>query len=328
VTDRPIATVRPIPAPKPRTFSAVARPGEPLVRSFNPDGTERFRVTPFADLGVPLRTAEADFTGDGVADLVVGTGAGAASQVIVVDAVTRQILATLHPFEASFLGGVNVSAGDVTGDGLADLVVSPDRGGGPRVRVFDGDGFTVIADFFGIDDPNFRGGARTAVGDVNGDTIGDLIVAAGFGGGPRVAGFDGRSLGGGPARLFGDFFAFEPSLRNGVNVAVGDLDGDGRSEVVAGAGPGGAPRISGFNGGELLNGTVNRTVDFFADSPVDRGGVRVAVRNLDGDTRADLVVGSSNRVAAFSGSALSESNPQILFEHVIAVDDGNGVHVG
>ena len=128
----------------------------------------------------------------------------------------------MAPFEAAFTGGVYVAAGDLTGDGVAELVITPDEGGGPRVRVFDGAGFGQVADFFGIDDPNFRGGARAAVGDVNGDGAGDLIVAAGFGGGPRVAGFDGRSLAvGRRTRLFADFFAFEQGLRNGVFVAAG-----------------------------------------------------------------------------------------------------------
>ena len=40
-----------------------------------------------------------------------------------------------------------------------ELVITPDEGGGPRVRVFNGKGFAQVADFFGIDDPNFRGGA-------------------------------------------------------------------------------------------------------------------------------------------------------------------------
>src|SRR5205823_4264337 len=158
------------------------------------------------------------------------------------------------PFELGFTGGVYVAAGDVTGDGVPDVVITPDEGGGPRVRVFDGaNRFAPVADFFGIDDPNFRGGARAAVGDVNGDGAGDLVVAAGFQGGPRVAGFDGRSLGAGsPVKVFGDFFAFEQTLRNGVFVAVGDIDGDGFADVIAGGGPGGGPRVTAFSGKSLL----------------------------------------------------------------------------
>src|SRR5205807_9454614 len=105
--------------------------------------------------------------------------------------------------------------------------VTPDQGGGGRVRVYSGRTLETLADFFGIEDPNFRGGARPAVGDVNGDGVPDLIVAAGFGGGPRVAIFDGADLAPGrtPRKLVGDFFVFENTLRNGTYVAVGDVNG-------------------------------------------------------------------------------------------------------
>jgi hypothetical protein len=174
-----------------------------------------------------------------VADLVVGTGPGSPTRVLVLDGKTQAQIFSINPFEAAFTGGVYVAAGDLNGDGTADLVITPDEGGGPRVRVFDGDGFGQVADFFGIDDPNFRGGARAAVGD----GAGDLIVAAGFQGGPRVAGFSGTSLGSSPVKVFGNFFAFEQTLRNGVFITAGDLDGDGFAEVIAGAAPAAAPGL-------------------------------------------------------------------------------------
>jgi hypothetical protein len=263
------------------------------VRFFNPDATEKFSVTPF---GVTFtggaRVAVADFNGDGVPDLAVGTGPGAATQVRVFDGATQAELFSNAPFEAKFTGGVFVAAGDLTGDGKAELVITPDEGGGPRCRVFGGGTFTQLADFFGIDDPNFRGGARAAVGDVNGDGTGDLIVAAGFGGGPRVAVFDGKSVGPTPVKLFGDIFVFEPTLSNGAFVAAGDLNGDGFADLIAGGGPGGGPRVLALSGKDLIAGTKTPLANFFAGDQNNRGGVRVAVADLDGDNRADLVVGS------------------------------------
>ena len=41
-------------------------------------------------------------------------------------------------YEDEFLGGVFVAAADVTGDGRADVVVTPDVGGGPVAVVYDG----------------------------------------------------------------------------------------------------------------------------------------------------------------------------------------------
>src|SRR5205814_518997 len=99
----------------------------------------------------------------------------------------------------------------------------------------------TLANFFGIDDPNFRGGCRAALGDVNGDGTPDLAVAAGFLGGPRVALFDGAQLfNGDPMRIVSDFFAFPGTdavtLRNGVFVAIGDINGDGFADLIFGGG--------------------------------------------------------------------------------------------
>ena len=304
-------------------------------RIFNADRSLRYTIVPFPGFIGEVRTAAADFNGDGVADLVVGIGPGSPTHVRVFDGVTQSELFNVDPFEASFTGGVFVAAGDITGDGIADLVITPDEGGGPRVRIFSGAGFGLIADFFGIDDPTFRGGARAAVGDINGDGVADLIVAAGFGGGPRVAGFDGKSLNQGEKKkLFGDFLAFEEGLRNGIFVAAGDLDGDGKAELIAGGGPGGGPRVSSFAGSSLVSGsTPERVVDFFAGDPNNRGGVRVAVKNLDNDANADLVVGAgpgaAARVTTYAGKTLGANlTPPELFALDGLPGFSNGVFVG
>src|SRR5262249_54277025 len=151
---------------------------------------------------------------------------------------------TLSPFESSFTGGVYVAAADLDRDGKAEVIVTADQGGGPVVVVYSGAKVATgttgdaaqVTRFLGINDPALRGGARAAAADVNGDGTPDLIVSAGFGGGPRVAGYDGKALaeGGGQVNLFPDFFVFEQTLRNGAFVAAGDVDGDGFADLVAG----------------------------------------------------------------------------------------------
>lgn len=281
--------------------------GSPIVRLYNADGSLRLEATAFdAAFAGGVRTATGDFTGDGIPDVVVGTGPGAATLVRVLDGSSGSVLFEFAPFESAFTGGVFVAAGDLTGDGVPDVVVTPDEGGGPRVLVFDGVSGAIAVDFFGIDDPSFRGGARTAIGDVNGDGIPDLLVAAGFGGGPRLAGYDGKNLTGERSKLFADLYVFEQSLRNGVYVAAADLDGDGRADLVAGGGPGGGPRVFALSGADLVAGLGSESkvmANFFGGDPNGRGGARIAAANLDGDDSMDLVVGagknSGSRVTGY-----------------------------
>ncbi|MFO0805477.1 MAG: hypothetical protein U0791_20425 [Gemmataceae bacterium] len=161
----------------------------------------------------------------------------------------------------------------------------------------------------------------------------DLVVAAGFGGGPRIAAYDGSRLGsnGGP-KLFNDFFAFEQSLRNGVYLAVGDVNGDGFAELIAGGGPGGGPRVSVFDAKSLLDNAPDRVADFFAGDPNSRGGVRLGVKNLDGDARADLITGAGtgagSRVTAYAGTSLLGGEPVEWFEWEAFAGFGGGVFVG
>jgi len=240
-----------------------------------------------------VRAASAEVNGDGYADIVTAPGPGLAAQLRVYDGTDNRLMRSWLAYEEGFTGGAFVAAGDLTGDGYSDIVTSPDVGGGPRIRVFDGKSGLVLDDFYGIDDPAFRGGCRIALGDINGDGFPDLVVSAGAGGGPRVAVFDGAALGRGRAvKLVSDFFIFEPVLRDGVFVSVGDITGDGRGDLVVGAGPGGGPRVFIADGLALLNpaGPVLAPVaNFFAGDPENRGGVRVAVKERP-DAGTELVV--------------------------------------
>ncbi len=285
-------------------------------------------VTPFLSFTGSVRVASADLNGDGVPDTVAGTGPGSATHLRVLDGKTGAELFAVDPFEASFTGGVFVAAGDVNGDGTPDLIVSPDGGGGPRVRVFSGKGFGQLADFFGIDDPAFRGGARAATGDLNGDGVADLVVSAGTGGGPRVAVVDGKSNF--ARKLVADFFAFENSLRNGLFPAVGDVDGDGLSDLVAGAGPGGGPRVVAFSGRDLLAAPAvqTRLADYFAGDPNRRDGVRVAVKDLDGDAKADVVAAVGATVLAYSGKGLKPGAVTADLSPDLLPGQSGGVFVG
>jgi glucose/arabinose dehydrogenase len=314
----------------------VAPGGGPIVATFDSTSSEPTSTRLAFDSARRngARVAVADVTGDNIADIVVGSGPGGPPTVAVIDGLSGATVRLFDGFESSFTGGVFVAAGDFNGDLQADLVLTPDQGGGPRVRVFSGRDHGQLADFFGIEDIAFRGGARAAVGDLSGDGTPDLAVTPGTGGGPRLAAFDGRSLATSPVKLFGDRFLFDPGLRNGSFLAIGDVDGDGAGDLVAGAGPGGGPRVAVWSGRFIAAGAVLTLADFFAGDPAVRGGVRVAARDLDGDGRAEIATGEApggpGRVVVYRGTTSTPDGSLPVLQTISPFGDAftGGVFVG
>lgn len=302
----------------------------PQAFAYSAQGQRTQTVTPVAPMATGgLRIARGDWNGDGVTDTVYGTGPGSVSFVRVMDGRTGAELFSFSPFEAGFTGGVNLAVGDLNGDGRDDLVVSPDEGGGPRIKIYDGGTAALLADLYGLDDPNFRGGVRTAIGDINGDGQTDLVVAAGWSGGPRIAIYDGSSvMQGVPVRITGDFFAFEEGLRNGTNVTVADLDGDGYAEVIVGAAVGGAPRLVAFSGRYLAAQQYHAIVDVFVGDLDVRGGVRLASADVNHDGEVDVITGSGpggrGQVQVFAASTLVQGKTSPW----LSLQDNNWIESG
>jgi hypothetical protein len=159
------------------------------------------------------------------------------------------------------------------------FAVGSDVGADPTVKVYTSAGRLVSQRL--AFDPAFRGGVKAVMADVNGDRVPDLIAAAGRGGGPHVRVFDGRT----DAELMG-FFAYDPGFSGGVNLGAGDFDGDGKAEIVTGAGTGGGShvRVFGADGGVRM--------ELIAYNPRLPIGVHVAAADLNGDGKAELITGA------------------------------------
>jgi uncharacterized protein YkwD len=227
--------------------------------------------------------------------LVSGADAGSGPNVRVFDPRTGAVYWNFDAYDPHFQGGVRVATGDVNHDGSADIVTAPGPGGGPDIRVFDGKTGALIREFMAYN-PAFAGGVFVAVGDVNGDGYADIITGADAGGGPHVEVFSGKD--GSP--LY-SFLAYSPFFTGGVRVAAGDVNGDGRADIITGAGPGGGPHVKVFSGanGELLR-------SFFAYESNFSGGVYVSSGDVNGDKLADIITGAGAgggpHVEVFSGN--------------------------
>lgn len=256
-----------------------------------------------------------DLDGDGAHELVVPRGPHALA-VRAFDLVSGRTGATIRRL-AEFCSDACApstwdAGGDVDADGMPDLVLGFPGHANERglVRIVSGGNASLVRPLLGERDCDRFGAALTFVGDADGDGLDDLAIGApgvppsrhgswalqtsllDAGGSGRVvvvSGADGRTL----WRNVGD-------LGDGLGgslAAVGDFDGDGRTDLAASA--------HWIRGGplRLLSGSDGRMIT----KREIRAGVVLAAGDVDGDGVPDLALdlyqdgSKSGRVALLSG---------------------------
>ncbi len=231
-----------------------------------------------------VRVATGDVNGDGVEDIIVGSGRGSVggAHVRVFDGADPNhapfagVLGDFRPFGSGILGAVNVTAGDVNGDGRADIIVSPASGSLGQVRIFSGVDGSLLNKFTALS--KVTGGLRVAAGDLDGDGKDEVIVGAGIGSAVKV--FDGLT---GVEVAGKQFQAFDRGYKGGVTVAAGDVNGDGIDEIIVGT-------AKGTNLVRIFDHTLTQLSEFRTTA---RHGVRLAAADLDGDGFADIIAGKA-----------------------------------
>jgi len=207
--------------------------------------------------------------------------------------------------------GVNLACGDVNGDGRDEILAGAGPGAalGPRVRGFEVDGTLLPGlDFSAFDTGTF--GVCVAAGDLDGNGLEEIVVGRGPApiAAPQVRAFSYKPAAGVIPVTGVRFNAFSTLHGFGVNVACGDIDGDGRDEIVTGAGPGAAlgSHVRGWNADGRSVRPLARC--HFSAYSLSGYGVNVACGDIDGDGRDEIITtpgpgaGHPARVRAWSWS--------------------------
>jgi len=231
------------------------------------------------------RVAAVDLSGDGRAE-VLGVPLGG-SRVSVFGPRGGDPIRTYETFGDATIGGASIATGDIAADSRPELIAAASTPGGVQVKVIDTQTGTTFTSFH----PYGAAAVSTpevAVGDVDGDGRGDIVVLAQLADGTQLRALtaEGQQL--------ASFFVLEPGIVPGASLAVGDLDGDQRAEIVLGGGP-----TTTAPWPPIANGPDQRVAVYHVDgTPVGsfsaypglfQGGVRVAVADVQRNGRPAMI---------------------------------------
>jgi len=219
-----------------------------------------------------------DIDGNGKPETVVAT----ANAVSVYDSAANQLY-SWQPYGQKFSGGISLAVADINGDGQKEIITAPEKGGSNLIKIYSSSGQTINSGFYAFGKKWPGQGAVVAAGDINGDGQMEIAVGAGIGGGPHIRIFDHNGQ-----LISSGFFAFDSKSRGGVNLALGDVNGDGKKEIIAGQGWGGGPQVKIFSASGQLQS------QWQAYEKNNKQGVKVTAADIDGDGKDEAIALTTN----------------------------------
>jgi FtsP/CotA-like multicopper oxidase with cupredoxin domain len=259
------------------------KPASVQVRDANGDKVLQ-TVFPFPDFEGTPSVAMSDVNGDGILDLIAGTGKGVSPEVVAYDGnntkdgVFKTELTRFAPFDAGFQGGVTVAGADIDGNAMADnIIVGSGPGMESQIKVFSStlpsgkapDVFSAFTPY-----PGSQSGVSLATGMVeSGSGRESIVTAPGPSEPPLIKSFrwdlytpTARAQANGTTpqqhsgkpsdpRMTSQFMAYDENYKDGVALSTGWVVGaEGGAKSIVTSQLGGDGKVLVWSSGSLLDG--------------------------------------------------------------------------
>ncbi|MFH1509048.1 MAG: L,D-transpeptidase family protein [bacterium] len=254
--------------------------GSSHVRVFDKLGNPtQFSIFPFhPDFKGGVDVAAGDVDGDGADEIILSQLSGGQAWIKVYD-YNGYIKSNFLAFNEDFHGGAYVAAGDVTGDGIAEIIVGAGLTGN-KVKVFDGIGNDLKYDLYPYG-YSYQGGVDVAVADMDYGKKAEIVTSVAAAGQARIKVYKYNGL----RTIIGEFLAYGEDHQDGSFITALDIDKDEIAEIVTGVANSGGPHVRAFEfWGQPLN------ISFHALASDFRGGLDVTLGDLDGGDAKELLV--------------------------------------
>lgn len=190
-------------------------------------------------------------------------------------------------FTKAARSGYSIASGKVwknADDPRAAVIVGAAQGMQPQVKIYTSDG-RLKKSFYAYE-KTFLGGVRVAACDLNGDGVDEILTAPGPGYRPYIREFDatGRQV------LWKQIWALDGKTKNGLNIACGDLNGDGKAEIIA---------ASDIGSGHMTihKGKGSRIGNTWPFGHAWRGGIVLSAIDTRGTDRVDIAAATQTGAA-------------------------------
>ncbi len=245
------------------------------------DGTVAVASSFTSDSSYTNDVALADLNGDGILDMATIGSNGSAMTLTVRAGDGRGGFSSAAVYTESGYTWNALALGDLNGDGALDIVLAGARSSAGRAMVFlnSGNGTFARGETYSTEtDSSYA----VSLGDLNNDGIPDLVTA----GQGTVQGNASVRLGTGKGTFGAMVTTFKTENSSSRAISLGDIDNDGKLDIVTAGVSGAAGRLNIALGNG--DGTVQARVSYATEASATSA---LALGDLNGDGRLDVVTG-------------------------------------